>query len=145
MNLPTATAALAARALEPAFGAAVDVARQEVAALAAVLGGIGLRDRSDRTARPGFRILPMLAGILVVLAEDVGGRVAGEGEIGLGRCRRPGRHCDRAGVAGEGRLGSGGAPPPGGLGERAGEVAVLGLGVGTFVVAGKAATAGAEP
>src|SRR3954452_17776947 len=120
MNLPTATAALAAGALEPAFGAAVDVARQEVAALAAVLGGIGLRDRRDRTARPGFRILPMLAGILVVLAEDVGGSVAGEGEIGLGR--RLGRHCDRAG-----------------------EVAVVGLGVGTFVVAGKAAAAGAEP
>src|SRR6478735_4623235 len=121
MNLPTATAALAARALEPAFGAAIDVARQEVAALAAVLSGIGLRDRRDRTARPGFRILPMLAGILIVLAEDVGGGVAGEGEIGLGRCRHPGRHCDRAG-----------------------KVAVIGLGVGTLVVAGKAATAGAE-
>jgi len=40
MNLPTATAALAAGALEPAFGAAIDVARQEVPALAAVLGGI---------------------------------------------------------------------------------------------------------
>src|SRR6478752_691535 len=120
MNLPTATAALAAGALEPAFGAAVDVARQEVAAPAAVLGGIGLRDRRDRTARPGFRVLPMLAGILVVLAEDVGGGVAGEGEIGVGRGL--GRHRDRAG-----------------------EIAVVGFGVGTLVVAGKAATAGAEP
>src|SRR3954449_1770628 len=114
MNLPTATAALAAGALEPAFGAAVDVTRQEVAALAAVLGGIGLRDRRDRTARPGFRILPMLAGILVVLAEDVGGSVAGEGEIGVGR--RLGRHCDRAG-----------------------EVAVVGLGGASFAVKGIAA------
>src|SRR5205085_11200276 len=122
MNLPTATAALAAGALEPAFGAAVDVARQEVAALATVLGSIGLRDRRDRTARPGFRILPMLAGILVALAEDVGGGVAGEGEIGLGRGRLLGQHRDRAG-----------------------EVAVVGLGVGTLVIAGKAATAGAEP
>src|SRR3954468_21191952 len=120
MNLPTATAALAARTLEPAFGAAVDVARQEVAALAAVFSGIGLRDRRDRPARPGFRILPMLAGILVVLAEDVGGSVAGEGEIGVGR--RLGRHRDRAG-----------------------EIAVVGLGVGTLVIAGKAAAAGAEP
>src|SRR6476619_2936424 len=84
MNLPTATGALAAGALEPAFGRPVDVARQEIAASAAVLGGIGLRERRHRTARAGLRILPMLAGIPVALAEDVGSGVAGEGEIGLG-------------------------------------------------------------
>src|SRR5262245_21929027 len=113
MNLPTATAALAACALEPAFGGAVDVAREKIAALAAVLGGIGLRDRRHRAARAGFRIFPVLAGIPVALAQDVGGGVAGEGEIGLGRrgiLRRPR--------------------------DRTGEVAVLGLGIGTGVVAG---------
>src|SRR5689334_3731187 len=122
MNLPTATAALAAGALEPALGAAVDVARQEIAALAAVLGGIGLRDRRHRAAGAGLRILPVLAGILVALAQHVGGGVAGEGEIGLRRrgvLRRPR--------------------------DRAGEVAVLGLGVGALVTAGKAAAASAEP
>src|ERR1700758_4438908 len=86
MNLPTATAALAAGALEPAFGVPVDIARQEIAALAAVFRGIGLRDRRHRAACPRLRILPVLAGILVALAQDVGGGVAGEGEIGLGWC-----------------------------------------------------------
>src|SRR5947208_4711670 len=122
MNLPTATAALASGALEPAFGAAVDIARQEIAAFAAVLGGIGLRDRRHRTAGAGFRILPVLAGILVALAQHVGGGVAGEGEIGLGWSCLLRRPCDRAG-----------------------EVAVIGLGIGILVRAGKAATAGAEP
>src|SRR6185295_18182731 len=114
MNLPTATAALAAGALEPAFGAAIDVARQEVPALAAVLGSVGLRDRRHRATRTGFRILPVLAGILVALAQHVGGGVTGEGKIGVGR----------RGVLCRPR-------------DRAGQVAVVGLGVGTGVVAGK--------
>src|SRR5690242_10328232 len=122
MNLPTATAALATGALEPAFGGAVDVARQEIAALAAILGGIGLRDRRHRAARAGFRILPMLAGVLVAHAQHVRGGVAGEGEIGLGRRRVLRRPRDRAG-----------------------EVAVVGLGVSIGVGARQAATAGADP
>src|SRR6478735_3239819 len=122
MNLPTAMAALATGALEPAFGIAVDIAREEIAALAAILGGIGLRDRRHRAARPGLRVLPVLAGILVTFAQHVGGGVAGKGEIGLGRrCRLRGP-CDRPG-----------------------EVAVLGLGKGVAVIAREAATAGAEP
>src|SRR3954454_18182846 len=122
MNLPTAMAALTTGALEPAFGTAIDIAGEEIAALAAILGGIGLRDRRHRAARPGLRVLPVLAGILVALAQHVGGRVAGKGEIGLGRrCRHP-RPCDRPG-----------------------EVAVLGLGEGVALVAREAATTGAEP
>src|SRR6266700_1949127 len=117
MNRPTATAALAAGALSTAFGVPVDVARQEIAALAAVLGRVGLRDRRHRAAGPGLRILPVLARILVALAQDVGGGVAGEGEIGLGRCGLLRRTCDRTG-----------------------QVVVVGLGVGAGVVAGKAAT-----
>src|SRR4051812_50067108 len=97
MNLPTATAALASGALEPAFRAPIDIARQEIAALAAILGRIGLRDRRDRAPRSGFRIFPVLAGILVALAQNVGGGVAGEGEIGLGRCGLFGRSRDRTG------------------------------------------------
>src|SRR5215510_15041613 len=121
MNLPAAMAALAAGALEPAFGAAVDVARQKIAAFAAVLGGIGLRDRGHRAARPGRRILPVLAGILVALAEHVGGGVAGEGEIAVSRRRLLRR-----------------------AGDRAGEISVVGLGKGTAVTAGEAATAAAQ-
>jgi len=44
MNLPTATAALAAGALEPAFGIAVDVAREEIAAFAAVFETLASRE-----------------------------------------------------------------------------------------------------
>src|SRR5947209_18719281 len=97
MSLPTATAALAAGALEPAFGGAVDVARQEIAALAAVLGRVGLRDRRHRAAGARLRILPVLAGILVALAQHVGRGVAGEGKIGLGWCGLLRRPRDRAG------------------------------------------------
>src|SRR4029450_9055510 len=122
MNLPTATAALATGALEPAFGVPVDITGEEGAALAAVLGGVGLRDRGPRAPRAGLRVLPVLAGILVALAQDVGGGVAGEGKIGLGRRRVLRRPRDRAG-----------------------EVAVVGLGISAAVIAGKAATAGAEP
>src|SRR6516225_1634965 len=85
MNLPTAMAALAAGALEPALGRAVDVARQEIPAFAAVLGGIGLRDRGHRAARAGLRVFPVLAGILVAPAQNVRGRVAGESEIAVRR------------------------------------------------------------
>src|SRR5258708_7673964 len=114
MNLPAAMAALAAGALEPAFGVPVDIARQEITALAAVLRGIGLRDRRHRAARPCLRILPMLAGILVALAQHVGGGVAGKSEIGLGWC----------GLLRQPR-------------DRAGEVAVVGLGVSAGLIAGE--------
>src|SRR3569623_3734617 len=84
MNLPAAMAGLAAGALQPAFGGPVDVAGEEVPALAAVLGGVGLRQWGHRAARTGLGIFPVLAGVLVALAQDVGGGVAGEGEIALG-------------------------------------------------------------
>src|SRR5689334_18829115 len=122
MNLPTTTAALATRALQPGFGGAVDIARQEIAALAAILGGVGLRDRRHRTACTGFRILPMLAGVLVADAEHVGGGVAGKGKIGLGRW----------GVLRGPR-------------DRTGEIAVVSLGIGVGVGARHAAAASAEP
>src|SRR5262245_413400 len=129
MNLPAAMAGLAAGTLEPAFSPAVDVAREEIPALAAVLGSIGLRNRGHRAARPGLRILPMLAGILVTLAQDIGGGVAGKGKVAVGRRRFP-------------------------LRDRAGEVAVVDLGERSLlnppgkraaVVAREAASAGAEP
>src|SRR5262245_26401274 len=87
MNLPTATTGLAAGALEPAFGSSVDIAREEIPAFAAVLCRVGLGDRGHRAARAGFRILPVLAGILVALGEHVGGGVAGKGEIAVSRRR----------------------------------------------------------
>src|ERR1700730_15324363 len=84
MNFPATTAAVASRTLQPAFGPAIDIACQKIAA-GAPLRGIGLGQRRDRTPRAGLRVLPGLAGILGPLGQHVGGGIAGKGQIALGR------------------------------------------------------------
>src|SRR5688572_9973597 len=88
MDLPAAMAALAGSALQPAFGTAVDIACEEIPAGAAVIRRICLGQRRHRTPRPGFRILPRLAGILAALGQHIGGGGAGKDEVALGRRRR---------------------------------------------------------
>src|SRR3977135_2525247 len=87
MYFPAAMFALAGSPLQPALGAAVDVARQKIPARAP-FPGVGLCQRRHRTPRAGVGVLPWLAGILIALGQDVGGGIAGKGKIGDGG-RRP--------------------------------------------------------
>ena len=75
MNFPAAMPGFAGGTLQPAFGATVDVACQEIPASTAIAIGIGLGQRRHRAAGAGLGIFPGLAGILVPLGQDVGGGV----------------------------------------------------------------------
>src|SRR3569832_412300 len=84
-DLPMATRGAAGRALKPALGMAIDIARQDVATGAAVIIRIRTRKRRHRTVRAALRILPGLAGILVAAGQNIGSRIAGKSEIGVRR------------------------------------------------------------
>ena len=57
MNFPPALAGLAGRPLQPAFRAAIDIARQKIPA-GAPFRGIGLGQRRHRAARAGLGVFP---------------------------------------------------------------------------------------
>src|SRR5882762_7592574 len=97
MNFPPSMSSLTGGALQPAFGAAVDIARQEIPAGAAVLRRVRLGQRRYRAPGTGLGIFPGLTGILVASGQYVGGGIAGEGEIAIARHRRIDWHSiDRA-------------------------------------------------
>src|SRR5256885_15638046 len=92
----------AAIALQPGLRPVPDIAREEVAAEEAILR-VGVRDWPDRAARPGRRVAPWLACVLVGTAEHRDRGSLGVGEIVVARaCRlrggRRGRRLERRGL-----------------------------------------------
>src|SRR5581483_307434 len=79
-DFPAAFGLFAGGAFEPGFGFALDVARQEIAAGAAVLD-IGRGDRGDGAARAAPGIFPRQARVLLVAPEDLARGDAGISEV----------------------------------------------------------------